>query len=79
MAVTNRDYNKIDDQDWIVEYSKNLKRNFANDKDYADLDDLQVAADYYGCNFTVYDNLFHISAEITAKTKKSKKQLALTG
>jgi hypothetical protein len=57
-----------------VEYSKNLKRNFSNDKDYTNLDDIQEVADYYNCYFTIYNNLFTIEAEIKSKSSKKNRK-----
>ena len=51
-----------------------------NDKDFSDLSDLQTVANYYGCKFTVYDNLFHVVSEITSlETKKNRKSSVLIG
>jgi hypothetical protein len=49
-----------------------------NDKEYSDFTDLQKVADYYSCKFTVYDNLFRVSTEVSSQEiKKSRKSSVL--
>lgn len=58
-----------------------MKRAIGNDKDYSDMDDLQRAANYFGCNFTVYDNLFRIikDGEVKHKGKRVATKSPLIG
>ena len=38
-----------------------------NDKDGSTIDDVQVIADYYGCEFKIYNNLFRVHDHIFPK------------
>jgi hypothetical protein len=71
---------KIQNQDIVVEFARALKRNFNNQKEFSDFQDVQEVADFYGCNFTIYDNLFQVMQEIKGRAiKKSRKNNTLTG
>lgn len=71
VALTKNEVNKIQDNSWVKEYARDLKRRAGNTKDFSDLQDVQTIADSFNCSFTIYDNLFSVITEI--KSKESKK------
>ena len=77
-ALIKEEREKIGNQTWVKEYARDIKRQMGNEKDFADLSDLQTVANYYSCKFTVYDNLFRVSSEISSQeNKKNRKSSVL--
>jgi hypothetical protein len=64
--ISKGEYAKITDSEKIIDNAKKLKsRTFDNNKTWADIEDVQAVANYYGITFTIYDNLFRIKHVIT--------------
>jgi len=68
----NGKYDRVQDNEKIVEDARNMKRAIGNEKDYSDMEDLQRTANYFGCKFTVYDNLFRIIKDGEVKNQGKK-------
>ena len=58
VAICKNELTKIQDNEWVTEYARDIKRRAGNTKDYANLQDVQDIADNFSCSFTIFDNIF---------------------